>query len=105
MTKPVRLRSLADDGIDDAIVHFQHQGGAVVASRFIDAIERTFTRISRHPHAGALRYSYELGIPELRYVPLARFPYAVFYLDATSEVDVWRVLHNRCDLPAILTNA
>ena len=104
MAKPVRLRSLATHDINGAVDH-QRQGGDVVAARFIDALERSLTRIGRQPHIGALRYSYDLDIPELRYVALARFPYAVFYLDADDEIDVWRILHTRRDIPAVLANS
>ena len=103
MAKPVRLRSLAAHDIDTAIDHYHQEASDVVAGRFIDAVERTLARIGRHPHAGALRYSYDLGVPDLRFIALARFPYAVFYLDAADEIDVWRVLHTRRDIPAILS--
>ena len=93
MAKPIRLRSLAAEDIEAAVDHCQREAGLAVAGRLIDAVERTLARIGRHPHVGALRYSYDLDIRELRYIPLARFPYAVFYLDATTEIDVWRVLH------------
>ena len=103
MAKPIRLRSLAAEDIEAAVDHYQREAGAAVAGRLIDAVERTLARIGRHPHAGALRYSYDLGVPDLRFIALARFPYAVFYLDATDEIDVWRVLHTRRDIPAILS--
>jgi toxin ParE1/3/4 len=30
---------------------------------------------------------------------LGRFPYTVFYTEQSGEVDVWRVLHQRTDIP------
>ena len=100
MAKPVRLRSRATQDINSAVDHYQREGGDAVAGRCIDAVERALKRIGRHPHAGALRFSYELDIPDLRNVPLARFPYMVFYREADDDIDVWRVLHSRRDIPA-----
>ena len=105
MAKPVRLRSLATHDIASAVDHYQSHASDAVAGRFIDALDRALTHIGRHPQAGALRYSYDLDIPGLRYVQLARFPYAVFYRDGDDEIDVWRVLHTRRDLPTVLANS
>ena len=105
MAKPVRLRSRATQDIDSAVDHYQRERGDAVAGRFIDAVERALKRIGRHPHAGALRFSYDLDIPYLRYVTLARFPYLVFYREAEDDIDVWRVLHTRRDLPTILADS
>lgn len=104
MAEPVHLRVQAASDIDDAVEYYQREAGAVVAGRFIDAVERTLTRVGRNPRAGALRYAYDLGIPELRFVVLARFPYVVFYRETSDVIDVWRVLHTRRDLPAVLAS-
>jgi len=104
VAKPVRLRRLAADDIEAAIDHFLEAAGNGVASGLIDALERALHQISRHPHSGSLRFSYELDIPELRAWPLARFPYLVFYVEREGEIDVWRVLHTRRDLPATLAD-
>lgn len=34
--------------------------------------------------------------------PLQRFSYVVFYVAANDEIDVWRVLQSRRDLPTAL---
>jgi toxin ParE1/3/4 len=54
--------------------------------------------------SGSPRYSYELEIPDLRVRAVARFPYQVFYIAGDGAVDVWRVLHERRDLPTALTD-
>ena len=102
MATPVRLRTRAAQDIDDAIAYYQREAGDAVAGRFIDALERTLNRISRTPHAGALRIAYDLDIPGLRHLGLARFPFAVFYREAADEIDVWRGLYVRRDLPRIV---
>jgi toxin ParE1/3/4 len=48
---------------------------------------------------GSSRFSYELGIPELRARNTSRFPYLIFYVAYSEHVDVWRVLHSRRDIP------
>jgi toxin ParE1/3/4 len=58
--------------------------------------------MSRHPATGSLRYAHELDLPELRFWPLKRFPYLVFYVDHANHVDVWRILHGERDIPAWL---
>ena len=105
MAKPVRLRTLAADDIDDATDHYLNEAGDAVAGASVDAVERALKRIGRHPHSGSLRFAFELEIPELRCVPLLRFPYVIFYLEATDLIDVWRVLHTRRDIPTLLADS
>ena len=50
--------------------------------------------------AGSPRYAHELNLPGLRFWPLTRFPYLVFYFEHDNYVDVWRVLHQQRDIPA-----
>ena len=78
------------------------ESGTDVASRFIDAIDRAVSQISRSPGSGSLRFSFELEIPDLRVRPVARFPYLVFYVVNDGAVDVWRILHTSWDVPAAL---
>ena len=104
MATPVRLRTRAAQDIDDAIAYYRREAGDAVAGRFIDALERTLNRIRRTPHAGALRFAYDLDIPGLRHRGLARFPFAVFSIEAADEIDAWRVLHLRRDIPGAVTD-
>lgn len=53
-----------------------------------------------NPASGANRYANELGLPGLKVWPLRRYPYLVFYVDADSHIDVWRLLHAERDIPA-----
>jgi toxin ParE1/3/4 len=103
VAKRVRLRQLAAADLDDASEYFREGAGEQTALDFIDAVERVITRIGRTPRVGSLQFAYELAIPGLRAWPLPRFHYVVFYVVADEEIDVWRILHNRRDLPASLT--
>src|SRR5690242_7021259 len=100
--KPVVLRALARRDVDDAIDFYLSEAGDAVALRFIDALQAALGAIGQHPAAGSPRYGQELELPGLRCRALARFPYAVFYLERERDVDVWRVLHVKRDIPAWL---
>lgn len=104
MAKPVRLRRLAAADIESAVDHDSEAADSATARRFVASMERAVQQISRHPHNGSLRLAYELDVPELRAWPLPRFPYIVFYVEQAAEIDVWRVLHTRRDLPASLAD-
>lgn len=101
---PVQLRAAAAHDLDQAVDHYRREAGDSVALRFIDAVEMAVVRISRAPHSGTLRFAYELGIPDLRALPLGDFPYTIFYVEGADRVDVWRVLHSRRDIPTEITN-
>lgn len=104
MAKPVRLRRLAADDIEAAAEYLIAEADPDVAIRFIAAVEHALRRIGRHPHTGSLRFSYELDIPDLRALPLTGFPYVVFYVEGAREIAVWRILHQRRDMPSTLTD-
>ena len=96
---PVGLRAEAAHDIERAIDHYLAEAGESVALSFIEAIEHFVVGIGRAPLVGTLRFSYELGIPDLRAWPLGHFPYVIFYVTAEDRVEVWRVLHTARDLP------
>jgi toxin ParE1/3/4 len=100
--KPVAVRAAAAQGIDEAIDYYLTQGGAALASRFVLALQEAYRHIRRFPATGALRYAAELNIPGLRFWPLKRFPYLVFYVEREDSLDVLLVLHGKRDIPAWL---
>jgi toxin ParE1/3/4 len=100
MAKPVVPRELANRDVDEAVAHYLKEAGAQVALGFVDALERAYRHIGRHPASGSSRYALELRLPGLRSWPLGRFPYVVFYVDIHECIDVWRVLHGARDIPA-----
>lgn len=102
MNKPVHLRALAANDIELAVDHYLAEAGADVAAQFIDAIQRDLGRLARQPQLGSLRFAYELGIPDMRAWPVHRFPHVVFYVEQDQRLDVWRVLHERRDIPSHL---
>lgn len=98
--KPVIPRELANRDVDEALDHYLSEGAAQAALGFIAALERTYANIGRHSAAGSPRYAHELNLPGLRYRSLGRYPYLVFYVELEQHVDVWRVLHEKRDIPA-----
>jgi toxin ParE1/3/4 len=75
------------------------EDAAHAALGFIDALERAYSHIGRHPATGSPRYAHELNLPGLRAWPLNRYPHLVFYVERPDHIDVWRVLHGQRDVP------
>jgi toxin ParE1/3/4 len=98
--KPVVPRSQADLDVKRAVEYYLEQDAPEAALGFIDAVERAYDQIGRHPAAGSPRYDHELNLPGLRFLPLHGFPHLVFYVEREDHADVWRVLHGQRDVPA-----
>ena len=88
--------------IGEGVDYYLRDAGADVALRFVDAVQRALSQISRSPRSGSLRFSYELTIPELRVRPVSGFPFLIFYVVGEEAIDAWRVLHTRRDIPAAI---
>ena len=98
--KAIIPRAQANRDVDEAIAHYVQEGAQQAALGFVDALEQAYAHISRHPGTGSPRYAHELHLPGLRDWPLTRYPYLVFYVERPDHIDVWRVLHERRDIPA-----
>jgi toxin ParE1/3/4 len=102
--KIVVPRTVADQDVDQAIDYYlgegEGEGAADAALGFVDELEKAYAHISRQAASGSPRYAHELNLPGLRFWPLTRFPYLVFYFKHDDVVDVWRVLHAQRDIPA-----
>jgi len=99
-SKALIQRTLAQDDVEQSIAHYLEQDAEAVALGFVDALERAYAHISKHPATGSPRYAHELSIPELRSWPLNRYPYMIFYVEHAHHIDIWRVLHMKRDIPA-----
>lgn len=99
-SKPIIPREWANRDVDAAVAYYLSEASEAVALGFIDALERAYTHIGRHPATGSPRYAHELDLPGLRVWQLIRYPYLVFYVERPDCIDVWRVLHRRRDIPA-----
>lgn len=100
--RPVIRRSLADQDVLEAVEYYLQEAGVSVALRFVDAVEKAFQYIRRHPASGSPRYALELELPGLRCWPVKRLPYLIFYVERDDYIDVWRVLHGEREIPTWL---
>ena len=100
--KRIVLRPLAERDIDGAIRHYRSEGGRPLAAKCAEAIESALRNIGAHPATGSPRYAAQLKLAGLRFWPVMRFPYLIFYVEPADHVDVWRVLHAARDLPVWL---
>ncbi|HSI56616.1 MAG TPA: type II toxin-antitoxin system RelE/ParE family toxin [Ideonella sp.] len=98
--KPVVPREQVELDVDEALAYYLGEHAEAAAFGFIDALERAYAHISRHPATGSPRYAHELNLPDLRCWPLTRYPYLVFYVERSDHIDVWRVLQGQRDIPA-----
>ena len=101
-TKPVIPRELAHSDVEEAVSYYLSEGAPAAALGLIDALERAYAHIGRHPGTGSPRYAHELNLPGLRVWPLNRYPHCIFYIEKADHIDVWRVLHGQRDLPVWL---
>jgi toxin ParE1/3/4 len=98
--KRIIPRQRANRDIDEAVDYYLRDAGEKAALGFIDALDRAYRHIPRHPATGSPRYAHELDLPGLRSWPLKRYPYLVFYVERDDHIDVWRILHAERDIPA-----
>jgi toxin ParE1/3/4 len=101
-TKPVIPRELALRDVEQAVAYYLNEGAPSAALGLIDALEKAYAHIGRHPGTGSPRYAHELNLAGLRFWPLISYPHGVFYIEKADHIDVWRVLHGQRDIPAWL---
>jgi len=100
--KRVVLREQANRDVEEAIDYYVREAGVEIALGFVDALEETYRLIAEHPGIGSQRYAHELDLPGLRHRSISRFPWIVFYVELEANIDIWRVLDARRDIPAWL---
>lgn len=103
--KPVIPRALARQDVEIALDHYAEMAGPDVALNFIGALESAYRMIGAKPGTGSPRFAHELELPGLRTRRIARFPYLIFYIERDDHIDVWRILHDRRDIPAGFADA
>ena len=98
--KPVIPRERAERDINEAIDYYSSENAPEPALGFIDALEQAYHHIGGHPDTGSSRYAGELNLPGLRFWRLKKYPHLVFYVERSSHIDVWRMLHGMRDIPS-----
>jgi toxin ParE1/3/4 len=99
IVKGIVPRELANRDVDEAIDHYLVEATEKLALGFVDELEKAYAHIARHPASGSPRYAHQLGLADLRFWPLGRYPYLVFYVECEEHIDIWRVLHEQRDIP------
>ena len=99
--KPAVRSALAEADIESAF-EFYTAESMHLALDFIDALEHATRHIETHPATGSPRYAHELNIPQLRFWTLRQFPFALFYIEHGTNLDVIRLVHLHRDIPASL---
>ena len=94
--KGVVPRELANRDVEEAIDHYLVEATAKAALGFVDELEKACVHIARQPASGSPRYAHPLGLglglADLRFRPLGRYPHLIFYVECDEHIDVWRVL-------------
>lgn len=72
--KPVIPRVLANQDVEAAVDYYLSEDAEQAALGFIDALEKAYAHIARHPASGSSRYAHELDLPGLHCWPLKRYP-------------------------------
>lgn len=96
------VRALAASDIETAVAYYGNEAGMKITNDFVNELEAAINHLCQHPETGSLRFAYDLEIPSLRCWPLQKFPYLIFYVPDDKQIDIWRVLHARRDIPAYL---
>ncbi|MBK9215089.1 MAG: type II toxin-antitoxin system RelE/ParE family toxin [Chloracidobacterium sp.] len=100
MRKPVVPRVKAEDDLDSARDHYLAAGGVEVAVDFLHDFDRAIAHIARFPESGSPKYGHEPGLAGIRFWPMKKFPFLIFYIETEHQIDVWRVMHGKMDIDA-----
>lgn len=97
--KKLILRRLADNDVLVALDYYvtnvpEH------ALDLLNDIEHAYQHIQQFHATGSLKYAYDLSLPELRVWRCERYPYLIFYVEYPNCIEVWRVLHEKRDIPS-----
>ena len=99
--KPAFRSALAQSDIQAAVDFYRLEAPHALGG-FINALEKATLHIERAPGTGSPRYAQELNLPGLRFWPLTRQPYVLFYMEHHAHLSVIRLAHMRRDVPALL---
>ena len=98
----LRVHALADQDTHRVINYYIDLQAAKAGKEFLVAVENAYKFIGRFPDAGSKRLGISMQLPELRTWSLTKFPYSVIYMCDAQEVDIFRLLHHKRDIPNYL---
>jgi toxin ParE1/3/4 len=102
MTLPVTVRSRARIEILEQFYYYGESAGLRTANRFLAAVERTASLISRYQGIGRTCDFAISGLKGMRRTPVRSFPqFILFYLANDAGIEIIRVLHGARDIESI----
>jgi toxin ParE1/3/4 len=100
--KPIRITPKADRDVDQCYQWMQNENPAT-ACKFLEALDLTYTTVSRMPGIGSPRYANISLLTGLRMIKVKEFEnYLIFYLEREAVVDIVRALHSSRNIPKTL---
>src|SRR5438874_2542446 len=101
MTLGLRILPLADDDVDEIAATIARDS-VDQATRFYDSVASTYQMILDAPKRWPLYGLTHPRLKDLRKRSVLQFPnHLVFYRIDADMVEIVRVLHGACDLPAV----
>ncbi len=97
--KPPILSAAADADLLNAHAYYLEVAGDKVAEDFMQQADTALLHLQSFPGTGSNRYAQMSPHAHLRFWTLKRFPYAVFYIERDTVIDIVRVLHQASDIP------
>jgi len=97
-----RIGAAADRDLVAAFRYYLHEAGAAVARSLERAVDDALLHIEEFPGTGSRRYGHLVAHGEVRFWTLRKFPYAIFYTEHATGIEVIRVLHQASDIPVHL---
>lgn len=102
MTHKVYRERLAEEDLTGHVLYLA-QERPEAALRFIDAVEKTFERLSEMPEIGAVRTFDNPRLADVRLWPVPDFEkYLIFYQFIQGEIRVLRVLYGSRNIQKIM---
>ena len=102
--KSPRLRPAAIADLDRASGYYLTEANLDIAIRFERMVRETLMQVAEFPGSGSPHFGMALNIPGLRTVQTVGFPYTLFYFERDDHLDVVRLLHQRQDIPMLLSD-
>ena len=102
--KPCKPTTGAEADVDHAVVHYMEEATIDIAANFIADYDNALVHIGRFPGTGSPRYADTADYLGLRFWGLDRYPYAVFYIERDTFIEIVRVLHQSSVIPAHLSS-
>ncbi len=100
--KPIYLSQVARNDLADLLLNYEQQFAAQAIDGCLDALAKAYKQIGKFPKTGSPKAGNSLELPGLRSWPLTKYPFLLFYTENHDQIDAWRLLHEKRDIPRSL---